>query len=87
MLIISLAVVVFIFLQINFRIQLDTQNGLSWIALSDINGEIDIWASSFTVDVTGDSYHHAFADTNGDGRIDIIQIEKNGISGRVGLNK
>jgi len=68
-------------------IQLDTQNGLGWIGLSDANGKIDIWAPSFTVDVTGGSYSHAFADTNGDGRTDIIQIEKNGVSGQVGLNK
>ena len=77
-------------------IQVAMQSNNGWIGLSNCDGTFNYWTSS-TVSVgatdnyyggsVGTYYAHYFADVNGDGCADWIQVERNGNNEWVGLSK
>ena len=68
-------------------IQVQNNSNRGWVGLSKGDGTFDYWTSSSDfVGATG-AYSHHFADVNGDGRADWIQIKRSVNSGWVGLSK
>ena len=62
-----------------------TNNG--WVALSKGDGSFDYWTNHSTVPGAADLYMHGFADVNGDGLADWIQVANTTSNGWVALSR
>ena len=66
-------------------IQIATGSNNGWIALADQTGNFNIWTYGFPVGENNGMYRHYFADVNGDGRTDLIQIATGSNNGWIAL--
>jgi len=69
------------------RIQVSRTANLGYVALSNGDGTFTAWITSGNTNVGAVNYHeHYFADVNGDGKVDWIQVARNLNDGWVGLS-
>jgi pimeloyl-ACP methyl ester carboxylesterase len=66
-------------------IQISIRSGTGWVGLATPEGNFDLWTHSFGTGEFNGAYCHYFADVNGDGRDDLIQISIRSGTGWVGL--
>jgi len=67
-------------------IQVANGSNNGWIGLNNGSGSFQYWTASSTNIGSGSNYVHYFADLNGDGNADIIQVAQNSNNGWLGLN-
>lgn len=66
-------------------IQISVYGNAGFIALAGPDGNFNVWSHSFPTGEGNGNYHHYFADVNGDGRADLIQISVHGYAGFIAL--
>jgi len=66
-------------------IQVNLDHAYGRIALGQADGQFDFWSHSFAAGEINGEFAHKFADVNADGRTDIIQLQKHGGEGWIGL--
>jgi hypothetical protein len=67
-------------------IQIQRWGNLGWVGLSDCSGGFAYWTHSSDNIFSSEHHKHYFADVNGDGCADLIQIQRWGNLGWVGLS-
>ncbi len=66
-------------------IQVSTTQAKGWIGLAQPDGSFQIWTHTFPTGEYNGTYKLYFPDINGDGRADLVQVQKKGVKGWVGL--
>jgi len=66
-------------------IQVAKSSNEGWVGLAQADGGFQHWTNSSNLRGASDSFNHYFADVNGDGRTDWIQVSKSANGGWVGL--
>ncbi len=66
-------------------IKFDRQSNQGWVGLGQSDGSIQVWTHTLSFDHDASHYDRYFVDVNGDGRSDLVQMEKDGQTGWIGL--
>lgn len=66
-------------------IQVSKTSNMGWVGLATGGGNFEYWTNSSSARGATNNYSHYFADVNGDGMDDWIQVSKTSNMGRVGL--
>jgi hypothetical protein len=67
-------------------IQVSKTSNLAWVGLSRGDGTFQFWTNLSTARGASNNYQHYFADVNGDGLLDWIQVSRTTNDGWVGLS-
>ncbi len=66
-------------------IQVSKAQAKGWIGLAQPDGNFQIWTHTFPTGEYNGIYKQYFPDINGDGRADLVQVQKKGVKGWIGL--